>query len=206
MGILRVENSDHSNWGEIVLDYKQKEYQFPYHIPTHEIFNNDPLNLIRFKCIAITAITPIISVVRSIYWLSLSILGVIAEAYRYLDNQSLSPEIRAAIFEHAHDSVRALSYGASLTVCACIGIFFPFWGRLHYGHLERELNRHPDGPHRDKFYFAICFQRIEILCEDEDQNMLQISERLTNYLERVDAIREAIWACSFNQLMEILHD
>jgi hypothetical protein len=199
-----LENQANSAWGTIVLFYKEKRHKFPYHIATREIFNDDPKALIRGKCMALIAITPLITIVRSIYWFAKSIFVALSVAFHYLDGQSLSEESLDAFHEAASDSVRALSYGILLMGCAFAGMFVPNWGRQHYGQLERELNRHSDGPHRDKIYLAICFQRLALMPDDFYQNGDQVEKKLSHYLSRIDAIRTAIWECSYQQLMDAL--
>lgn len=194
--------SDNSNfvWANFSVEYKEQEYQFPYYVPTGEIFNHDPSKLIRMKCLALTCLTPLVSVVRSIYWFTHAIFMVLTEVFRYLDGQDQTEDTRIAMSEYVYDSARALGYGTLMTGCALMGVFAPYQGRLHYGWLERELNHHSDGPHRDKFYLAICFQRICVLSEDEEETN-ETTEKMTKYLARIDAIRQAFWSCSIPQLM-----
>jgi hypothetical protein len=200
---IRQEPQGLSDWGNIFLEYHEKEYRFPYHIPSGEVFNYDPTLLIRFKCVGLVAMTPLVSLIRSVYWFAVSIFMVLSEVYRYLDGQSPSEEAQEAIYANAYDSLRALGYGTLMTGSALMGIFAPYQGRLHYGLFERELNHHSDGPHRDKFYMAICFQRLTNLSsEDEDED--QVEDKLTRYLDRIDSIRTAVWACSLQQLTAAL--
>lgn len=198
MTSIRLENPGNTEWGKISLQYHGNEYQFPYHISSEQIFNYDPDPLIRVKCIALIGVTPLISIVRSVYWLSLSFFTALSEMYRYLDGQSPSQHAQSMIGERAWDSIRALSYGALMMKSALIGVFAPYQGRLQYGEYERELNRHLDGPHRNKFYLAICFQRLYVIPEDDTDEM---ESKLTQYLARIDAIRGALWGCSLQQMM-----
>lgn len=197
---IRFEEQLNSSWGEFVLPHNEKEYKFPCHIPSREIFNLDPDSVIRGKCLALILLTPVVSVARSVYWLAQSIFMALAGVYRYLDGQGASQEDQDAIYETAQDSVRALGYGVLLTGCAFIGVGAPYWGRLHYGWLERSLNRHVDGPHRDKYYLAYCFQRLSMLPEDYPENCDQVTEKLTKYLDLIHSIRAAIFSGSFDQL------
>lgn len=201
---IRLENQGNSDWGNVFLQHGEKEHRFPYHIPTGEIFNHDPDSLIRFKCAVLTVMTPLVSVMRSVYWLALSIFLVLTEFYRYLDGQSLSPDDQEAIYETAYDSLRALGYGALMTGTALTGIIAPHQARWRYGGYERALNRHEDGPHRDKFYVAICFQRLYTMAEDV-QDMDEVDEKLTKYLDKIDAIRIAAWSCDIQDFLVLLH-
>ncbi len=197
---IRLEKQANAEWGSLFLQYSEKEYEFPYHIPSGEVFNHDPAFLIRFKCFALVCLTPLISAIRSVYCLALSVFLIISEVYRYLDGQSLSQEAQIAVYENAFDSARALGYGALMTGCGFMGIFTPYEARRDYSAFERNLNRHGDGPHRDKFYLAICFQRLSVIPED-DLDVNQVENKLTNYLARIDAIRAALCACSIHQLL-----
>src|SRR5262249_52339014 len=143
---------------------------------------------------------PLVSVMRSVYWLAISIFMVLSEAFLYLDAQSSSEEAPLAIYEKAYDSIRALGYGALMTKCALMGIFSPYQKRFEYGGLERALNRHSDGPHRDKFYLAFCFQRLSVLSEEEE-SLTRVEEKLNKYLTRIHSIRAAIWGCDIQQLI-----
>lgn len=190
MNTLRLERHENANWGAVVVPYKSKTYKFPCHIPTREIYNFDPDPLIRFKCTALTVATPVLSVMRSVYWLAKAAFMVIAEAFRYLDEQTTSEEAWDAIAKTAYDSVRALGYSTMMTGYAFCGIFAPYWGRQHYGHLEKALNRHTDGTHRDKFYLAKCFQPLYIL--PKNLNCDPAKDKLYKYLDNVYAMKAAI--------------
>lgn len=199
MSSVRLENHS-ADWGTVFIQHDDEEVAFPYHIPTREIFNHDPELLVRIKCIGLTCLTPLASLIRSVYWLSQSIFLILTEVYHYLDGQAISDDAQGIIEESAYDTVRALGYGALMTGSAFMGIFDPNQGRYYYGRLERELNRHWDGPHRDKFYLAICFQRIFVIPED-DEELTEVEDRLTKYLDRIDEIRAAFWSCDVEQLM-----
>ncbi len=200
MGQVRVDPPLNSTWGAVIVEYKENKHHFPYHAPTREIFNLDPAPVIRCKCLALILMTPLITIARSVYWLSLSIFMALSEVYHYLDGQDISNEAQQAIIDTAKDSVRAIWYGALLTGCALLGTLAPYWGRQHYGWLERDLNRHGDGPHRDKFYLAFCFQRLCILPEENPENSDLLKNKLTKYLTHIDAIREALFSGSFRKL------
>lgn len=193
-----------SNWGMVNLEYHNKDYEFPYYAPSGEVFNHDPSYLIRFKCLCLTAGTPVVCVARSIYWLSNSLFLLLSEAFYYLDGQEISEEDHLAMHQYAYDSLRALGYGILMTGSAIEGMIFPYDARLRYGELERSLNRHTDGPHRDKFYLAICFQRLIVLSDDHE-NIEEVGEKLTKYLARIDALRAALFSFSLQQLMAALH-
>lgn len=201
MPIARIENNGNSVWGSLVFLHHKKELRFPHHIPSDEIFNYDPDPLIRFKCVVVTALTPAATIVRSIYGLAKAIFITLEEVYCYLDGQNPSPEFWEDIKDTLSDSTRAWYYGTLLTGCASSGVFFPFWARYHYGKLERELNRHSDGPHRDKFYLAPCFQRLCVLKQGDLQNHEQVSRRLARYLDLIDGLRTAFFNCDCHQLM-----
>jgi hypothetical protein len=199
MASVGLDNT-HSLWSNISVEYQKKEYQFPCYTPTGEVFNHDPSMLIRIKCLALTCLTPLVSVARSIYWFANAIFMVLKEIFYYLDGQDQTDDTRIAMGDYAYESLRVLGYGTLMTGSALMGVVAPYQSRLHYGWLERELNYHSDGPHRDKFYLAICFQRLYVLSEDEEETG-ETAEKLTKYLARVDAIRAAFWSCSLDQLM-----
>lgn len=200
MTITRLESCQNSEWGKVVILYREKECKFPVYFPTHEIFNDDPSLLVSYKCTALVFATPFISILRSVYLVATSIFKLISNIYNFLDGQSLSKDTWLGIKGNVSESIRALWYGVLLTRCALIGILSPYWGRQRYGYLERELNRHLDGPHHNKFYLAICFQRLAILSDNPHDT--QIAEKLSKYLTRLDTIRNAFWTCSFQQLMK----
>lgn len=196
---IRLENQGTSDWGNVILQYDGREYEFPCHIPTGEIFNHDPASLIRLKCAALVVLTPLISVIRSVCWLAMSIFMVLREVFHYLDAQSITPAAQEAIYETSIDSLRALGYGTLMLGTVITGIVAPNQARSHYGRYERALNRHWDGPHRDKFYLALCFQRLYV--KSADKQMDEVDKRLTKYLAKIDAIRAALWSCDLANLM-----
>jgi hypothetical protein len=200
--MLRVVKHENPEWGEEILVHKNKEYSFPYHIPSHEVFNNDPKMLIRAKCAGLVIATPVITVVRSAYSLALAIFKVLAETYHYLDSGSFSS---SAIYEPAFESIRALGYGVLLTRWAVQGMMTPYNARRHYSQLERELNRHADGPHRDKFYLAFCFQRRALMPQesdlDYDQKMQEIAQRLMGDIDFISEMRTSLFTGAWCRLM-----
>jgi len=201
--MIHASNRTHTNpqWNQIEIPYEGSTFVFPYHIPTGEVYNFDPPSLVRFKCVIVTGATPVISIARSVYWLAKSILLSISEAFRYLDGQNVSQEDRNAIIVAASDSLRSIKYGFLLTCSSFKGIFDPLNGRQEYGRLERELNRHTDGPHRDKFYLAFCFQRC-CTKPKEDSKTIEMIQKLTKYIATVFEIRTAICTCDYKKLMK----
>lgn len=204
MASVGLDNNSNSLWSNFFVEYQEKEYHFPCYTPTGEIFNHDPAMLIRMKCLALTGLTPLVSVARSVYWFANAIFMALKEVFSYLDGQDQTEETRIAMGEYAYESLRALGYGALMTGWALVGVVDPDQARLQYGWLERELNHHSDGPHRDKFYAAFCFQRICILSGDEEESG-KAAEKLIRYLARIDEIRTLLWSCSIQQLMVALH-
>lgn len=190
--VTRVEANGNQDWGYVFLEYQEKEYQFPYYIATGEVFNDDLKSLIRFKCCVLTGVTPFVSIMRSIYWLAKAIFLALSEVYHYLDGQDPSEEAQAAMVNYAYDSVRALGYGALMTGSALMGIVNPYQGRLYYRWLERKLNHHTDGPHRDRFYFAICCQRLSILSKEEN-NLAQVEKKLESHVKWMKEIQAEVW-------------
>lgn len=197
---VRLENQGNSDWGKVVLDYHDKKHRFPFHIPSREIFNDDFDLLIRVKCVGLIGLTPLFSLLRSVYWLTLSIFMVFSEIYRFLDVQTSSRNALKEIGETAFESLRALGYGVLMTGNALKGVFLPYQGRRDYGLCERELHYHPDGPHSNKFYLAFCFQRLCVLSKD-DKNIDKVEEKLTRYVSWIDAIRADLCSCDFKQFM-----
>ena len=200
MSFVKLVTPLNSSWGTAALSFNQVEIDFPFYIPTGEVFNHDPARLIRLKHLALTVLTPLMTVIRSVYWLALSIFSTFAAAYHYLDDDNVSSESLLKIKETAYDAVRAWKYGILMTGCALAGIAAPFWGRLHYGYFERTLNRHPDGPRRDKFYTALCFQRLSILSKENPLHDEKAAQKIEKYLNRVDEISEQFWSFSWLKL------
>lgn len=192
-------NSLSSSWGEICISSEKKKYKFPYHIPSGEIFNFDPPHLIRTKCLALVILTPIVSLIRSIYWLAKAAFLLLAAGFNYLDGQDLTNQSRKNIALNLADSVLAWTYGIQMTAYAAMGVILPNSGRIHYGYLERRLNRHVDGPHRDKFYLAICFQR---LCVYDSTKIQDVNDKLYTYASRVEALVVAIKSRSYQRVMQ----
>lgn len=201
---MRIEKDAEKIWGEVVLTYKDKECRFPFHIPSGEVFNHDPKPLVRFKCAALVVLTPKITLTRCIHQLCIAIFRAISYAYRYLDGQVLTQNDGVDIYSALSDSTRAIKYGWKLTKCAWSGIFNPYLGRLQYGLLERELNRHKDGPHRDKFYLAICFQRLWYFDEKDAETNTKVENKLVKYLVLIENIRKALLSCAFHQVLKEL--
>ncbi len=196
-----VNKNSESTWGEVPFFYNEKRYDFPNHRATGEIYNLDPKLLIRFKCIALTIGTPLISIVRSIASLAQAFFMCLRELYHYLDNQPIECH---AIAETAYDSLRALKYGSLMTMCAFFGIFSPYSQRQQYGKYEREYNNHLDGsPHRDRFYLAICFQPLGKM-EKDTTVQLKTIERLNKYIFYIYDIKEKCKNCAFRELFREL--
>jgi hypothetical protein len=123
----------------------------------------------------------------------------LAEGFHYLDGRDINKENMTFIKDTITDVPRALSYGSLLTIYAIAGVFFPFWARHHYGQMERELNRHADGPHRNKFYLAICFQPV--VKQDEFNLSQKVMNKLNDHIQRIEKIQKAFWPFDYRQLM-----
>lgn len=194
-------NALNSTWGEISISYNNQKYIYPYYIPTGEVFNDDPSMLIRYKCAALVVFTPVITLIRTIYWAAKAMFLTLAAAFYHL-NGNLTEQDKARVVETFKDCGRAWYYGAQMTLYAALGIILPYYSRLNYGHLEASLNRHEDGPHRDKFYLAICFQRLIVYDGD---NLADVEQKLTNILGRIQALKTAFWSFSFQKIMKELN-
>jgi hypothetical protein len=199
MTIQVLPNVD-SFWGEISVTFKNEVSQFPYDTRSGKIFNVDPINLIRLKSIALTFSTPFVSLIRCVYTLATYFFSIVSQIYSYLDQQhayqNTTLSISDMVYDGCSESLRILRFGMLMTKWAFLGILDPYEGRLNYGLLEQELNRHTDGPHRNKFYHAICFQPKAILpkeCKDED--LQKIESKLIRYLTLVDNLRSALFSC-----------
>lgn len=201
MTTIAFESTENNPWGTFVLSLKGEKYHFPCYLPTREVFNFDPDLLIRLKCAALVVLTPLVSLLRSIYWFAKSIFLAFAEIFHYLDGQDLD---WSSAKESAEDSVRAITYGSTMCINALEGIVFPYDGRMKYGHTERELNRHTDGPHRDKLYLAFCFQRIAMMPEKYLEQIDQVEAQLKRYMNRVFELSDAIYTCSFGKIIKEL--
>lgn len=204
MSLDKINAPINATWGEAVIRFHEAEASFPFHISTGEIFNNDPEALIRMKHLGLALITPLMTVIRSIYWLAASIFFALSEVYRYLDDGEISSNGCTKMTEAADDSLRAWKYGSLMTGCALAGLFAPFWARRRYALFERTLNRHSDGPHRDKFYTAICFQPLCKLRATDQLNDEDAAKKLNKYLDGVDRIQEAFWSFSWIELVKEL--
>lgn len=187
-------------WGEISLP-EQKEYKFLFQLDTGEVFNFDPPLLISNKCVALMILTPVLTLARSIYWFAKAIFLSLAAAFNYLDGQDLKPEDKKTLVDSFKDSGRAWSYGLRMTAIAASGIFSPLDARLYYGRLEKELNRHIDGPHRDKLYLAICFQPL-IIRKTDFSNSDQVKKKLIECIKKWEKINELFFTYSFLELFK----
>lgn len=201
MTIARLNHTSNTVWGEVVVSCNDKECHFPYNLATGEVFNDDMSYLIRAKCTALVFVTPMMTVIRTVYWIAKAVFMTFKEGYRYLECEDSPENAFKKISEVASDSVRAIGYGLLMTGCAAGGIVAPFAFREHYGHFERTLNRHSDGPHKDKFYLAICFQSL-IVINSESSNLEAVANKLVRYESRTQAIRDAFWSFSYQKLME----
>lgn len=201
-GVLQMRIEPFPNnpeWGSITVSFEGEEHAFTYHVPSGEVFNDDSAFLIRKKCFGLILGTPLFSLARSIAWFAHGCFMLLSEAFYILDGQPISDEMKAERINKFEDIGRALKYGYWLTGYACAGIVYPYWARQQYGHLERELNRHPDGPHRSKHYLAFCFQRIFMMPQDPTQQAA-VEGRLTNYLALVRAFHDAGDSFSLSQI------
>lgn len=182
---MHVSCNVYSDWGHILITYKNQESKFSYHLKTGEIFNTDPVYLIRFKCLGLTVSTPVTSIARAIYYLVKSAFIALQNLYYYLEDRNPKEQKDSSFFKTIYESPRALTYGISLTKTAFLGIFNPLEKRREYGVLERELNHHTDGkPHRDKYYIAICAQPLAKLQEygASNEDLKKVETRLIRYL------------------------
>lgn len=199
--LVSFENSD---WGYVVVPFNKKEWVLPYCLSTREVFNLDPVALIRFKCVLLTAATPLVTLVRIIYEVAKAAFLALAAIYYYLDNQPSSRSIVACLITGLTESGRTSWYGIRLTGYSFMGIFDPYRGRQRYGKLERELNRHSDGPHSDKFYLAFCFQRIAHVPEDYSEYSEFFISKLHKHIAPIDGVIQAI-ANAFSEFCTALH-
>lgn len=190
---MTLQLTPHTNceWGNIEFSFKGQLFYFPTHLKSGEVYNIDPAPLIRLKCAALIGLTPFITLTRSVGWVAETIFMVLREFYRYLEGEKITQERRQKIADKAADSLRALQYGMEMTGICFYGIFNPLEARMQYGKKERELNRHVDGPHRDKYYAAFCFQRLTHL-SSKDPDYVQLDKRLTKYLTSIYTIFDTL--------------
>lgn len=165
---------------------------FPYHRISGKVFNSDPKFLIRAKCLGLVVLTPLISVIRSVYW-------AVKAFFMCFNTSSHSDKNSDRLQTVAYDAIRALGYGLYMTQVACSGILYPHEARLRYGAFERTLNRQ-ESPHRNKFYLAICFQPIYTINED---NKKDVEKRLLDYSQKIDNIERAFLSGNCRQLVAI---
>jgi hypothetical protein len=185
--------TDNSNWGHVSIIHKGEKEKFSFNIETNEIFNTDPVNVIRFKCAALTIATPLISVARVVYYLAKSIFVALQNFYYYLDGKNPVDQDTPSFFNTLLEIPRVLQLGAELTITAIQGILDPLEKRRMYGILERALNRHTDAPHRDGFYLAICCQPLAKLpAEGSDEELHKVEAKLIRYLNRIEEILAAV--------------
>lgn len=203
---VQIVNTDSFSpvWGEIIIPktsdcdiaFFNPGYRFLFHQESGEVFNFDPPKLIRAKCIALIALTPTFAIMRSITWLVKSIFLSLAGIFNYLDDKEFDEKTRRGISEAFMDSIRAIPYGVKMTGQAALGIFSPLKARRRYGQLERELNRHVDGPHKDKFYLAFCFQPLAHL-KKEHGNQEEVEKKLIRSIHFFERIITMISTYSF---------
>jgi hypothetical protein len=156
---------EHTAQGAEYIAKVQLKKCFPYHEPSGEIYNEDPKWLLRIKgFMLLTVGTPIITAVRMVYQAVILILHLtLIQPFKLLDGRVSMIEAKKEVTEHLVDISRAALYGIALCAAAFLTVFAPFTGRRYYGKLERMLNRHEEtGPRFNKFYMAICFQRLAI--------------------------------------------
>lgn len=192
---------EQAGWDIYVLNYQGIDVQFPRKSLTGEIYNFDPGLVIRAKCCVLTLITPLMSGIRAVYWIGLSFSMLIKKCFHALDGKDFGSG-HFPIKNTMKDVPRAIYYGIILTFYAACGVLFPYWGREHYGRNERLLNRHPDGPHRDKFYLAICFQPLAVINEVEIGSEERARNKLLRYIELVNNIRAALLSLDFVSLQK----
>ncbi len=184
---LAIERNLESSWGNVTFTYENKEKIFPCYFPTGEIFNQDSKDFIRFKCVLLVGATPVMTVARTCYWFAKSIFLLLAESFYFLDGSNVNRP-KNQLSEAVQDIFRSVGYGVLLTGGALIGIAAPYTGRRYYGLFERTLNRHEDGPHRNKLYIAFCLQRVALI---EDEN--KAYEKLNKHLEFMNKVWETFY-------------
>lgn len=161
MPIIRYENTQ-DRWGYAV--YRQglgPDYHYIVDNATGEVYNNDPDLLIRFKCLLLTAFTPIAAIARVIYHLARTIFFCFAIPIAITRGKISYDEGLKLLGESAFDILRPLWYGLCNMGAALTGIFLPLEGRKYYALFERTLNRQENEIHTSqKFYLAICAQPL----------------------------------------------
>ncbi|MGA8164690.1 MAG: hypothetical protein WB791_06655 [Waddliaceae bacterium] len=205
MTSLSISPSGTAGWEIITLSsHSEEKYRFPYSKHYGEVYNFDPDLLIRCKCVALTLLTPPVSAARTVCRIAKAAFLLLTAAYHYLDDQKIPALEKQAIRIAALDSGRALYYGVQMTGCAIWGIFSPYDARHEYAKLERTLNRHQDGPHRDKYYLAICFQPLAVVPNFDKEEQKRIAAKLDNTIHRYLTLLRAVFACSPTQFRSAL--
>lgn len=189
-------------WGTVEVHYNQGIYCFPYFKKSGEVFNNDSKLCVRFKCLVLTALTPLVSLARSIHALSKCVFILLSEVYYYLEGNRFSPWNK--MNDAFHDSVRALYFGTQMTGYAVAGLFDPYWARQHYGAEERKLNKHFDRAHRDKFYLARCFQFLSVLPKNSTECPKEIANKLIKRCAYIDNLIVAIKSYSLDKFVKAI--
>lgn len=175
------------DWGQVQYTHDKEKYLFPLHRPTGHVFNNDPSILIRFKCLELIFATPVAAIFRSFGSAAEALGSGVGEMARYIvskyvmNNENISFRSQKTVLA-AQEAARSLFYGALMTTIAFLGVFAPHTMRRYYGHYERVLNRHPEGPRADRCYLAFCFQRIAVLPASKDGNQIEQMKTLENRL------------------------
>jgi hypothetical protein len=175
-------------------------YDFVHNTKTNEVYNYDSRGLIRWKCAGLTVVTPLVTVIRMVCRIATVIFTTLSIGFHYIDEGKVDKNELIALRINCEDIPLMVVYGVQLTGYAAYGIFFPFETREYYGRLERKLNRQQDGPKRTKFYAAFCFQPIW-KTYDSNTSDAGLIEKLNDYIDRIERIKNAFWSFDYKQLM-----
>lgn len=186
-----------SRWGIARLEY-DGQHEFPILSETGEIFRNDPLPLVRFKCAAIVVLTPLATLMRSVCWATEEIFRAISQTYRQIDGEDLSQEKPASLKNALIEVGRTWYYFPFLMGYALQGLVNPAEGRLNYGITERLLLKHETPKIRERHYVAVCFQPM-----GNQKDPKKAEKKIVKYLKVIEMIKKihsALFRCNLKQI------
>jgi len=167
-------------WGKAIFNWRGQTYHLPWDSKTGYIYNNDPMWLLRTKCILLIPRSLLDASLRCLYHVALTSLRMLVLPFASIQGKMQALYLVKKIEVSAKDIFRSLLYGAAGSCVAFFGVFKPLDGRRLYGYLERCLNRQNDHVDiRRKYYTAPCFKPCNFEAHGDDSLTIETLKRFS---------------------------
>ncbi len=159
-----------TRWGKVVFRLHDVQFAYIRDTITHDIYNDDTLGIMRFKCACLIPATAVFVVARSIY-------------------NAVEAIFRGFRLDGFQQSCRSIYYGTLALASACYGIVNPYEGRRLYNYCERVYHHNEVlVDRRSHFYLAPCFVPLNYNLPDKADQEMSI-QALKNFVLRHKYVR-----------------